>query len=229
MKAFHNPANRLVAASAALVLTALAVRRDRVSSTEERAFRAVNNLPDVIFGPLWLLMQCGNAGAPLAAALAALVRRDRRLAARLFVVGTTTWALSKVVKQRVRRPRPAVLLAATRRRGAEPAGLGYLSGHAGVVVALGAAALPRLQARGRAGVLLLAPVVGIARVYVGAHLPLDVVGGAALGLGVEAMVSMLDRARPARRRHAACNPAPHRLADVARPCSGGPAGLPRLR
>jgi membrane-associated phospholipid phosphatase len=32
--------------------------------------------------------------------------------------------------------------------------------------------------------------VGLTRVYVGAHLPLDIVGGAALGLAVEALVSL---------------------------------------
>jgi undecaprenyl-diphosphatase len=34
------------------------------------------------------------------------------------------------------------------------------------------------------------PVVGLTRVYVGAHLPLDVAGGAALGLAVEAAVRL---------------------------------------
>jgi hypothetical protein len=34
------------------------------------------------------------------------------------------------------------------------------------------------------------PVVGLTRVYVGAHLPLDIAGGAALGLAVEALVSL---------------------------------------
>jgi membrane-associated phospholipid phosphatase len=32
--------------------------------------------------------------------------------------------------------------------------------------------------------------VGLTRVYVGAHLPLDIAGGAALGLAVEALVSL---------------------------------------
>jgi len=33
--------------------------------------------------------------------------------------------------------------------------------------------------------------VGLTRVYVGAHLPLDIAGGAALGLTVEALVSLV--------------------------------------
>jgi membrane-associated phospholipid phosphatase len=33
--------------------------------------------------------------------------------------------------------------------------------------------------------------VGLSRVYAGAHLPLDIAGGAALGLAVEAAAAML--------------------------------------
>jgi len=50
--------------------------------------------------------------------------------------GTGAWALAKLVKQAVRRPRPADLLPGIRGRGQDAAGLGYLSGHAAVAVAL---------------------------------------------------------------------------------------------
>jgi hypothetical protein len=84
-----------------------------------------------------------------------------------------------------------MLLAGTRCRGRQASGLGYLSGHAGVAVALGTAALPRFGPVGRAVTAALVPVVGLSRVYVGAHLPLDIVGGAALGLAVDATVALI--------------------------------------
>ncbi|MBO0817770.1 MAG: phosphatase PAP2 family protein [Actinobacteria bacterium] len=125
----------------------------------------------------------------MAAAMAWLAG-ERQLAVRLLAAGTGTWALSKLVKQMVRRPRPASLLPGTHRRGPDAAGLGYLSGHAGVAVALGAAALPHLGPVGRSLALLAIPAVGLTRVYVGAHLPLDIVGGAALGLAVDAAITL---------------------------------------
>ena len=68
-----------------------------------------------------------------------------------------------------------------------------------MAAALGAAALPRLGPAGRALVLTAMPAVGLTRVYVGAHLPLDIAGGAALGLAVDAAVRVVMPGREARR------------------------------
>jgi membrane-associated phospholipid phosphatase len=175
---------------AALLATAGAVRHDRVGPWETWAFRAVNGLPDSVYPPAWAVMQLGAFGAIPAAAAAAWQAGEGELAGRLLVGGTGTWALAKAVKQIVRRPRPVTLLPGIRRRGRDASGLGYLSGHAGVAVALGAATLPRLGPGGRALALTAIPLVGLTRVYVGAHFPLDVAGGAALGLAVNAAAGM---------------------------------------
>jgi membrane-associated phospholipid phosphatase len=171
---------------AALLATASAVRHDRVGPREVKAFRAVNGLPDSVYLPAWAVMQLGAFGAIPASAAAAWAAGDEELAARLLIGGTGTWILAKAVKRIVRRPRPVTLLPGIRRRGRDASGLGYLSGHAGVVVALGTAALPRLGPGGRALTLSAISLVGLTRVYVGAHFPLDIAGGAALGLAVNA-------------------------------------------
>lgn len=172
--------------------TASVVRRDRVGRREVLAFRAVNELPDgALAPPVWLVMQGGALGAVPAAALLARLEGHPRLAVRLLTGGTAAWVLAKGVKAFVQRPRPVVLLPATRRRGREAVGLGYVSGHAAVAVALASAALPELGPRGRAAALGVVPVIGLARLYVGAHLPLDVVGGAAVGLAADAAAALL--------------------------------------
>ena len=173
---------RLGLGAAAVLVTALPARRDRVGHGEAQIFRAINGLPDPLYGPVWVVMQLGALGAVPAAAAAALLAHDRELAGRLLAGGTGTWALSKLVKQVVRRSRPAALVSGARTRGRDASGLGYLSGHAGVAVAMGAAALPRLSPSGRALVAAAMPIVGLSRIYVGAHLPYDVAGGAGLGL-----------------------------------------------
>lgn len=204
-----GPRVRLGAGAAVVAVTALAVRNRDVSPWEASAFRAVNGLPGAVYPVAWACMQLGAFGAAPVAAGAAWLAGDRELAARLLASGVGTWALAKLVKQVVRRPRPGALLPGIRCRGRPAAGLGYLSGHAGVAAALGAAAFPRLGRGGRALVLIAVPVVGLTRIYAGAHLPLDVAGGAALGLAVDAAVSLC----------------PDRFADDRRG-SRSPAGCP---
>jgi glycosyltransferase 2 family protein len=188
-----DPRIQLGTAATVILITAMAARRKHVGPCESRAFRAVNELPDSLYPPAWLAMQLGAFGTAPAAAGTACLAGERELAGRLLVSGTATWALAKLVKQVVRRPRPAALLPGTRCRGRQPAGLGYLSGHAGVAAALAAAALPRPGRAGRTLVLIAVPVVGLTRIYAGAHLPLDVAGGAALGLAVDAAVAVAGR------------------------------------
>jgi len=167
------------------------VRRDRVGPREARVFLAVNGLTDALYPAAWVVMQAGAFGAVPVASASAWLAGDRVLAGRMLAGGTAAWALSKVVKQAVRRPRPAALVPGSRGRGPDATGLGYLSGHAAVAIALGAAALPYLGPGGRSVALSVIPMVGLTRVYVGAHLPLDVAGGVALGLAVEATAELI--------------------------------------
>jgi glycosyltransferase 2 family protein len=185
-----DPRVPLAVGTAVLLATAAAARRHRVSRGEATAFRVVNGLPDALYPPAWIVMQLGSLGAAPAAAAVAWLAGDRKLAGRLLAGGTGTWAASKLVKRMVRRPRPATLLPGTHRRGPDATGLGYPSGHAGVAVALGVAALPHLGPAGRVLTLAAIPAVGLTRVYVGAHLPLDTAGGAALGLAIDATLAL---------------------------------------
>jgi membrane-associated phospholipid phosphatase len=174
-----------------LVLSALPVDEHSLSGAERATFRAVNQVPGLPFSPIWLLMQAGNIAAVPVAALGALVARRPRLAAGLLVGGALAYAGAKVVKQFVTRGRPSTLVDDLEFHGAVAHGLGFVSGHAAVAVTLAVVAFPYLGRRARWVVAGLAAFVFVARVYVGAHLPLDIVGGAALGLVVGADVRLL--------------------------------------
>ncbi|HEX2064008.1 MAG TPA: phosphatase PAP2 family protein [Acidimicrobiales bacterium] len=188
----------LVAGLLILVLSALPVDRARVSDVEVDAFRAVNDGPDVPFALVWLPMQAGNVLAPAVAASAALAVRRPRLAAALVACGLAAWVLGKVVKQFVERGRPDALVEDVVLRGAAAQGLGFVSGHVAVIVAVAVVTWPYLGRGGRTAVSLLAALVALLRVYVGAHLPLDVVGGAGLGLAAGSAVALV-AGRPRRR------------------------------
>jgi glycosyltransferase 2 family protein len=185
-----DPRTRLLLGLTLLALTRLALRPDTVGPVEAKLFREINELPDAPPAPVWLTMQPGALGAvPMAAGVAYLSGRPA-LAHRLALAGVGTWAVSKVVKYATARPRPDELLADIRRRGRRQTGLGFVSGHTGVVTSLCLSALPELSPPARAAAAITAIGVALGRIYTGAHLPLDIAGGVALGVVVEAAVEI---------------------------------------
>jgi membrane-associated phospholipid phosphatase len=181
----------LVLGAALLLVCALPVHADRVAPLEADAFRLVNHLPSVPFPLVWLPMQLGNLLVVPIAILVALAFRRWRLAGGLALAGAGVYALAKVVKHFVERGRPSGLLDDVVVRGAAPHGLGFVSGHIAVVTALAVVAWPWLPRGARWVIAMAVAVVFLARMYVGAHLPLDMVGGAALGLAVAVTARLL--------------------------------------
>ncbi len=171
----------LVGAAAALVTSARQARTQRVDHAEERAFRAVNDAPAWLLAPAWGVMQAGSLGAVFVIAGAVRSRRDEAAATRVLLAGTAAWCAAKLLKPVVGRGRPEEYLDDVIVRGSVQSGLGFPSGHAAVATTLALVATsPSGPMRG--GALVCALTTGVARLYVGAHLPLDVVGGLATGL-----------------------------------------------
>jgi len=164
---------------------ALAAYHGHVFALEANLFRLVNQLPNALGGPLLVVMQLGALAAVPVAAAVALAARRPRLARDLALSGGLAWVLAKAVKAVVDRARPVALVHGVVER-AVNTGLGYPSGHVAVAAALATAAGPWLPRPARRATWWMVWLVALGRMYAGAHLPLDVVGGAALGWAVAA-------------------------------------------
>lgn len=173
----------------AVVLAAASVATLRengtISAPETRVFRAVNGASERWRPALWPVMQLGNGlmalAVPATVVAATRTKPDWDLAVRGAAAAFGGWQLAKGVKHIAHRGRPAAFLDNVQFRDGMPDGLGFVSGHTTVAAAVTAVLAPRLSARGRAAALAMTAAVGVARVYVGAHLPLDIVGGFGLG------------------------------------------------
>jgi undecaprenyl-diphosphatase len=170
-----------ITGAAALVGSGLAAARP-YSEVEESAFHAINRMPSDPQLLVKTLMQFGTFGTVPAVAGIALARKDKDLALRIGLAGTAAWLGAKAIKKLLERGRPASLHTVDEMRGDHGGDHGWISGHSAVAVALAMTAGPLLPKHARPLLYPLAAAVGLGRIYVGAHEPLDVVGGAGFGM-----------------------------------------------
>ncbi|MGY1722094.1 phosphatase PAP2 family protein [Blastococcus sp. SYSU DS0533] len=179
---------RVLLGAAVLGLGFLVAQRGELPTFERDLFQLVNGLPSVVFPLVWVVMQLGNALAVPALAAAALTARNVRAARDLLISGLLAYVAADLVKGVVGRERPGGFAVEVNFPEGPVGGLGFVSGHSAVAAALATAAVPYLSRRTGRVAWGLAWSVALARVYVGAHLPLDVVGGVAVGWAIGSLV-----------------------------------------
>jgi undecaprenyl-diphosphatase len=186
----------LVAGLAVFAVCAVIAADGRVGPIERAAFHAVNGLPEGLYRPMLLFQYLGVLAMPLVVAAGALALRRWRLATALVLVVPLKLALERLVKLLVQRERPGTTVPDAVLRGVHPAGLSFVSGHAIITFAIAGLLGLVLPRRWAVVAFVLATLNAVARVYLGAHNPLDVVGGAAVGLAIAAALDLvLDVAR----------------------------------
>ena len=190
----------VIAAGAVILgLSLLGARHPTIHPAEQRAFRAVNGLPDWLYWPLWLPMQLGNlVVGTLGGLVLALVWGDRLLA-----LGVVAAAALKLLAERVIRGGMAPYLAVRQRPGTSQPGAvlrggdvpahgpSFPSGHVILAAAIACIVAVEIPTAWTWVPFALTLLVMLGRVYVGAHNPLDVVAGLGLGLVVGSLVAWL--------------------------------------
>ncbi len=186
----HRDAWAVVTGAALLAISWLAASADELGTLEADIFRFFNDWPDWVEAPGWPFMQFGAiAVVPLVGLAAWWWWRKWRPVAGFVGGGFVVWLLAKVVKEIVGRGRPQELLAGVTQR-PEWQGLGFPSGHVAVAFALATVGTLFLPRRWRWVMFALALTTSVMRIYTAAHLPLDIVGGAGLGIVVGALFNL---------------------------------------
>lgn len=188
---FVSGAISILVAIALLILTGLHVDGNYASRAEEAGFRVFNGLPSLIYWPAWVVMQLGNLLAVPAVAIIALLFRRYRLVIASLLVGVGKWYSSRLLKDVFLRERPASVISDVVLRDAPTSGQAFVSGHAVIAIGLAVVVQAHVSPKWRVLVWAAALLVCAARVYVGAHLPLDVVGGAAAGWALGTAANLL--------------------------------------
>jgi membrane-associated phospholipid phosphatase len=189
----------LVAGAVGLVVAVAAAAiasSGTVGSFEASVFHAINDLPDALRGPMWVFQLAGLLAVPALVAVVAAIFRRWRLAAALVVLVPLKLLVEKaVIKQLVERERPGTTICdldvtCGNFRDVPLRGLSFVSGHAIIAWAVATLLWTALPGRWRFVPFAVAAANAIARVYLGAHNPLDVVGGGGVGVALGALLAV---------------------------------------
>lgn len=182
-KAFYakiSPSQQMWLALALFAAATLMSREKVISSLEENIFLATYNLPEWISPISYLITQLGSIYALLLLAAFYTLRKKHRILIRLLMSGTLAYLLAGFAKGIVGRERPVELLSNIVMLDVIQ-GPGFPSGHVALATAL-AFTIGHVLTK-KYHWIPVVWIVGVAfsRMNLGVHLPLDLVGGFAIG------------------------------------------------
>lgn len=182
-----NPTIQLLLAVSLFVVATLLSRGNQISQLETAIFKSIYGLGSFFYPFFIFITQFGSVFILGVLLIVFLLMRHYHVVLRLLLSGTLAYTLSGVAKDLWGRLRPHEIFAEVSSLDAVIRGPGYPSGHAALAAAL--ALTLGYYWHGRRKWLVATIIVGVAmsRIYLGAHLPLDVVGGFAIGWGAYAL------------------------------------------
>lgn len=164
-----------------------------LSGWEQRAFEFINqaSLPAWVTSQLAKPISNAVWGMVFLVAILLVVPKYRLLAWQYAVAAGSTYAVVFALEHLVDRARPVALESYEVVVRASQGGPGFPSGHVAVLTALSLTVWPFLSWPWRVLVLIFIAAEAWARIFLGLHAPLDIVGGLAIAVTVVAGIHLL--------------------------------------
>jgi membrane-associated phospholipid phosphatase len=156
---------------------------------DERLFRVLNDVPAAlasVLTPLSYLFRPVGIVIVIVLAAVYVVARNRSImpVATGAAAAGVAWALANLAKAIANRPRPYEVVAGAVLRQQPAHGTSFPSSHTAITMAVVVALVPFLPRALAWVAVAYAVLMGWSRVYLGVHYPLDILGGAGIGMAV---------------------------------------------
>lgn len=194
-----NATKQLYIAIALFAFAAYLSRKSKFARGEEEIFNAIYGLPDILLPFFLVITQLGNVFILFGLSIFYIFRQQLHITLRLLLSGSLAYLLSGVAKDLFGRPRPLELLDNLVTRDLMVRGPGFPSGHSAMATAIALTIGIHLPHKHKWVVPAIIVGVGLSRIYLGVHAPLDVVGGIAIGWASAELfrhVNISERYRP---------------------------------
>ena len=192
MPAYRKYIISLTVASASLLIWSTWLASSQNFSELERSlFHGVNSWPDYWRIPFLIITYSGTVYMMAALTLFAIWRGYPRLSLRIFCGGVSALVLTQLLKLLVERPRPSVAFSSVIVREKLLTGFGFPSTHTAMATVMALLLLIWLPQKWRWFAVVWIVLLGLSRVYLGVHAPLDVVGGFAAGVMIVSISLLL--------------------------------------
>lgn len=179
-------ASILSAALLIFVCTALLASQKQILPWEQTLLLHIYYWPGFLRWPALIITQFGSAWMLVGISIWLLVGHKRSQNKGLIIVinGAITYVLVEMAKHIVGRARPAELIANFHQREPLVRGFGFPSGHTAMATVVSLTLIRFLPPKWRWLPAVWIILVGLTRMYLGVHAPLDIIGGFTLGLVV---------------------------------------------
>ena len=191
MRARQAVITALAVSALILAISTLIASTQNLSILERNLFASIFEAPNQLYGLALFITLLGSGWMVAVLLVLLFIMKKNNLAIHVLVLSSVTFIITQYLKDIIARPRPLELVSDLVARQYSAAGFGFPSGHSALSMVCALAILPHVTKPWKVSIIVVVILVGLSRIYLGVHAPLDVIGGWSLAILVWSLFMLI--------------------------------------